>query len=237
IVHAIGIGFDHRAHFRGEVGFIPRFNRLPYAHQIDEIIGNGSLFALHGGELSARGDNDFLNGREIIFRMGIANAEGDIDIALARYMGNAPFIPFDQRIEGLGPLDEGGRIGSGGGFQRAAYENDGKHHEKEREKPQKSRFQNAHIRPLMFDEARVAGLGHASNSMGMGGGGGACVPPPLSAPCRNLYTGLAFSLVPLREKADLLLLSANDILLFLGFAALTALSLWMILRPLRGAVA
>lgn len=50
-------------------------------------------------------------------------------------------------------------------------------------------------------------------------------------------TGLAFSLVPLREKADLLLLSANDILLFLGFAALTALSLWMILRPLRGAMA
>src|SRR5690606_19820764 len=80
-----------------------------------------------------------------------------------------------------------------------------------------------------------AGLRDASNGMSRAAGAG---PASLRRFPPHAETSIQVQLSlwrPLRDKADLLLLSANDILLFLGFAALTALSLWMLLRPLRGA--
>lgn len=62
------------------------------------------------------------------------------------------------------------------------------------------------------------------------GGHLACVPPPLCAGGHTLYTR---GHLETRRQAIPLLLSANEILLFLAFAGLTGLVLWLLLRPLR----
>ena len=73
--------------------------------QIDQIVRDRAAIALLAREPSTRHQNGILDGREIIFAMGVGEAERDVGIGLPKNVRHTKAIATDAHVERFGTRD------------------------------------------------------------------------------------------------------------------------------------
>ena len=136
VIDAVRIGLDHAPYFGAEVVFVARVDRCPHPHQVNEIVADRRLLALHGCELAACGNGDFLDCCVVVFGMGEADPERGIRVSRPENMWYTPFVAADEHVVIRRALDQRCGIDAAGSLDGAPDQNDSENRQRDADNPQ-----------------------------------------------------------------------------------------------------